>query len=234
MEIKKQEKKVKISASIMCGNWMHLENDLRILEKHNIDYIHFDVMDGFFCPDYCLGTQIINVLRANTQIPGDFHLMVEEPSRILDNFVAKKGDILSIHYEACRNLHRDIMRIKKAGFKAGVVLNPATPVNAIEYIIEEVDVVGIMTVNPGYAGQKLVPQALKKIEVFDRLRKENNLSFEISVDGNVNSQNIPLMVAGGADVLIGGSSGLFINGQPLEDSIVNFRDLINKGFIHGH
>lgn len=213
----------------MCANWMHLEGDLRVLEEEKIDYIHYDVMDGFFCPDYCLGTQIINTVRKNTDILSDYHLMVEEPSRILNNFVPDEGSMLSIHYEACRNLHRDIMRIKQMGFKVGVVLNPGTPLNAIEYVIEEVDTVTIMTVNPGYAGQKLVPQTLKKIEKLDEWRKKDKLDLEISVDGNVSNENIPQMITAGCDILVGGSSGLFVPGLSLKESIARMRRDIEIG-----
>lgn len=223
--------KVQISASIMCANWMRLEDDIRILQEEKIDYIHYDIMDGFFAPDYCLGTNIINVIRRNTSLPSDYHLMVEEPSRILNNFQPSAGDILSIHYEACRHLHRDIIKIKKMGFKTGVVLNPGTPLSAIEYVIEEVDVVMIMTVNPGYAGQKLVPQTIKKIEQLNDWRYKDNLPIKIGVDGNVNSENIPNMVAAGSDLLVGGSSGLFINGMPLRDTIVKMRSSIEYGLF---
>ncbi len=222
-------KSIQISASIMCANWMRLEDDLRILEEEGINYIHYDMMDGFFCPDYCLGTQIINQIRKNTSLPSDYHLMIEEPSRILNHFIPKEGDILSIHYEACRNLHRDLVRIKQMGFRSGIVLNPATPLQAIEYIIEEVDQVTIMTVNPGYSGQKLVPQTLKKIEKLDEWRKKDSLEFKISVDGNVNGENIPQMVAGGCDLLVGGSSGLFVKDLPLRQSIAAMRYYMDEG-----
>lgn len=223
------DRKVKISASIMCADWLHLEKDLRILEANGIDYIHYDIMDGFFCPDYCLGMSIINVIRENTTIPSDYHLMVEEPSRMLNNFTPKEGDVLSIHYEACRNLHRDIVRIKRMGFRAGVYLNPATPISAIEYIIEEIDVVSVMTVNPGYSGQKLVPQTLGKVELLKNWRYKDKFNFEIAIDGNVNEANVPSMVAAGADILIGGSSGLFINGEPLAKSISELRGYVKCG-----
>lgn len=223
--------KVQISASIMCANWMRLEEDIKILQEEKIDYIHYDIMDGFFAPDYCLGTNIINVIRRNTHLPSDYHLMVEEPSRILNNFQPSNGDILSIHYEACRHLHRDLIKIKKMGFKTGVVLNPGTPLNTIEYVIEEVDMVTVMTVNPGYTGQKLVPQTIKKIEQLNNWRYKDNLSIKIGVDGNVNSENIPNMVAAGSDILVGGSSGLFISGVSLRDSIVKMRSYIEDGLF---
>jgi len=221
--------KVKISASIVCANWMNLEKDLKVLENKSVDYIHYDIMDGFFCPDYCLGTNVINAIRKNTVIPSDYHLMVEEPSRIFGNFQAKEGDSFSIHYEACRNLHRDLIKIKQMGFKVGVVLNPGTPLNSIEYVIEEVDIVTIMTVNPGFSGQKLVPQTLKKVESLNEWRKNDGLKFEICIDGNVNKENIPSMVHAGADMLVGGSSGLFIEGIALDRSIDLMRSYIDEG-----
>ncbi len=225
------KKKIKMSASIMCANWMRLEDDIRVLEEEKIDYLHYDIMDGFFAPDYCLGTNIINIIRQNTSIPADYHLMVEEPSRILNNFHPEENAILSIHYEACRNLHRDIIKVKQMGFLSGIVLNPATPLNAIEYVVEEVDFVTIMTVNPGYSGQKLVTQTLKKIEALNEWRQKNDLRIQINVDGNVSRENIPMMVAAGCDMMVGGSSGLFVNRSDLRDSIKKMRSYIEEGFL---
>ena len=214
----------------MCANWMYLKNDLDILEKEKIDYIHYDIMDGFFVEDYCLGTSIINEIRKNTSIASEYHLMVEEPSRIFSNFDnPKDGDILGIHYEACRNLHRDLVRINKMGYKVGLILNPATSLSAIEYVIEELDMITIMTVNPGFKGSKLVPQMLQKIKDLKKIRDKFQLNFKICVDGNVNLQNIPEMVTSGTDILVGGSSGLFLEGKSLQENIHNFRLAINKG-----
>ena len=220
---------VVISASIMCANWMHLEDDLRVLEAAGVRYLHYDVMDGFFVEDYCLGTSIIDEIRANTYLTADYHLMVEEPIRILRNFTPDEGAILSIHYEACRNLHRDLIRVKRQGYHAGLVLNPATTLNAIEYVIDEVDTITIMTVNPGFKGQKLVPQMMNKISDLAQLRSKLKLDFKISVDGNVSLENIPAMVAAGADILVGGSSGLFMKGRPLAESIATMRRHIQEG-----
>lgn len=224
-----KEKKIKISASILCANWMFLERDIKILEKEGVDYIHYDIMDGFFVPDYCLGTGIINVIRKNTKIPADYHLMVEEPSRILNNFTTDDGSILSIHYEACRNLHRDLVGIKNRGFNVGLVLNPGTHLNAIEYVIEEVGFINIMTSNPGYSGQILVPQTLKKLEILHKLRDKNGLNFQICVEGNMNNENISKIVAAGGDVLVGDSAGLFVDGKPLEESVAGMRKSIDEG-----
>lgn len=221
--------KPKITASIMCANWMHLEEDLRALEEGSIDYIHYDVMDGLFVEDYCLGISIINEIRKNTYIPSDYHLMVEEPARILKNFTPEEESILSIHYEACRNLHRELISVRRLGFRVGLVLNPATALQAIEYVIEEADVITVMTVNPGFKGQKLVPQMIRKIEALRELRSKFKLGFEICVDGSVSAENIPKMVAAGADILVGGSSSLFIPRQPLEESIAQICAQIREG-----
>lgn len=213
----------------MCADWMSLKGNLNDLESGGVEYIHYDVMDGFFVEDYCLGVSIINEIRKNTSIPSHYHLMVEEPARILGRFEPEEKAILSIHYEACRNLHRDLIHIRRLGFKVGLVLNPATTLRAIEHVIEEVDTITIMTVNPGFKGQKLVPQMIKKIDTLRRLRTKAGLEFTICVDGNVNRENVPDMVEAGADILVGGSSGLFIKGQSLEDSIQDMRRWIEQG-----
>lgn len=224
--------KVKISASIICANWMNLKYDLQCLEQGGIDYLHYDVMDGFFCRDYCLGSQLITMIRENTTIASDYHLMVEEPTRMLHLFTPKKGDIFTIHYEACKNLHRDIMQIKNAGFKVAVALNPATPVYVLEYVIKDLDIVQVMTVNPGGAGQKIVSQAMQKIALLDTWRKREGLTFEISVDGNVSRDNAVIMTAAGADILVGGSSGLFMKDISLAESIEKLKGHIKKETYH--
>jgi len=225
-------RRVKISASVICANWMKLEDDLRCLEHGGISYLHYDVMDGFFCPDYCLGSQLINIIRENTTLASDYHLMVEEPIKMLKNFSPKNGDIFTIHYEACKNLHRDIMQIKNAGFRVGVALNPATPITALECIIKDLDIVQVMTVNPGAAGQKLVEHAMQKIGILDLWRKRDGLTFEIIADGNVSFENIPKMISAGSDILVGGSSGLFIKNVPLAESIKNLKKLIGEDAYH--
>ncbi len=221
--------KVKIAASIICVDWMNAGRDLKILEENGVDYIHYDVMDGFFAPDYCMGSTLIESIQRNTKLPGFFHLMVEEPARMFSRFKVPPGDIFSIHYEACRNLHRDIMTLRGMGCKVGVVLCPATNLESLDYVIEDIDVVMIMTVNPGFIGQKLVPQTILKVERLKRQLIEKKLPIQIAVDGNVNDENIAKMVAAGADILIGGSSGLFKKNQSLETSIKQVRARIDEG-----
>lgn len=221
--------KVEISASIMCIDWLDAGAQLKILQEEKIDYLHFDVIDGRFAPDFTMGSSIISKIRENCPITPDYHLMVDEPNGLFDTFNINTGDIFTIHQECCRNLHRDLINLRSRGARVGVALSPGTPIEALEYVIEDVDVVLIMTVNPGFMGQKLVPQTLRKIE---RLRKYIDtmaLETKISVDGNVNYENVPYMVAAGADILVGGSSGLFRRDMPLKDSVARLRESIDKG-----
>ena len=157
-------KNLEISASAMCFDWKNVDKELTELIENKIDYLHFDFIDGIFAPDFGLGTSIVNSIRENVSTPADYHLMVEEPSRLFDSFKFSKGDILTIHQECSRNLHRDLIKIKRMGLRAGVALCPATTIDSLEYIIEDIDLILIMTVNPGFKGQKLIPQMLHKIE----------------------------------------------------------------------
>ena len=156
--------------------------------------------------------------------------MVEEPNGLFDTFEISPGDIFTIHQECCRNLHRDVVSLRRKGARVGVALSPGTPLEALEYVIEDIDVVLVMTVNPGFMGQKLVPQTIRKIEKLRQLIDDMKLDTEISVDGNVNYENIPKMVAAGADILVGGSSGLFRRDMPLPDAIARLRDAVEQGY----
>ena len=155
--------KVEISASIMCIDWLHAAKQLKILEEQSIDYLHWDVIDGRFAPDFTMGSSIINQFRANSSRPSDYHLMVEEPSQLFDNFNISPGDIFSVHQECCRNLHRDLLSLRKKGARVGVALNPGTSLEVLDYVIEDIDVILVMSVNPGFMGQELVPQTIGKI-----------------------------------------------------------------------
>ncbi len=222
-------KKVEISASIMCIDWLHAGEQLKILEEQEIDYLHWDVIDGRFAPDFTMGSSIINKFRENTNRPSDYHLMVEEPSKLFDFFKITPGDIFTIHQECCRNLHRDLVNLRRKGARVGVALNPGTSLEVLDYIIEDIDVILVMSVNPGFMGQELVPQTIGKIEKIRERIDDMKLDIKISVDGNVNYENIPKMVSAGADILVGGSSGLFRNDINLEDAIKRLRDCIQEG-----
>ena len=222
-------KKVEISASIMCIDWLHAGEQLKILEEQEIDYLHWDVIDGRFAPDFTMGSSIINKFRENTNRPSDYHLMVEEPSKLFDFFKITPGDIFTIHQECCRNLHRDLVNLRRKGARVGVALNPGTSLEVLDYIIEDIDVILVMSVNPGFMGQELVPQTIGKIEKIRERIDEMKLDIKISVDGNVSYENIPNMVAAGADILVGGSSGLFRNDIDLENSIKRLHECIQEG-----
>jgi ribulose-phosphate 3-epimerase len=147
----------------MCINWLNAEAQLREIEKCGIDFLHYDIIDGNFAPDFTMGSSMIDLFKKNTTLKSDYHLMVEEPSRIFDMFESEEDATFYIHQECSRNLHRDLIKIRQKGFKVGVSLCPATPLETLEYIIEDIDSVMLMTVNPGYKGQPLVPQTIKKL-----------------------------------------------------------------------
>ena len=224
-----RDEKIEISASIMCIDWLNVEKQLNELEKNQLDYLHFDVIDGRFAPDFTMGSSIINPIRKHSQLRGDYHLMVEEPSKTFPSYMIKDGDVVTIHQECCRNLHRDIISLRRLGARVGVALNPGTPLEALDYIIEDVDFVLLMTVNPGFMGQQLIPQMIRKIEKLRNLIEDMRLDTKISVDGNVNLENIPIMVEAGASVLVAGSSGLFRNDMTIDIAVEKIRAAIDKG-----
>ncbi len=223
------KRKVEISASIMCIDWMHVAKQIDELVLEDINYLHFDVIDGHFAPDFTMGSSIINKIRSYCKIRSDYHLMIEEPKDLFDAFDVNFADIVTIHQECCRNLHRDVISLRNKGVKVGVALAPATPLASLDYIIEDLDVILILTVDPGFMGQKMVPITLKKIEDARNLIDKSNYDIKISVDGNVNYENIPQMVKNGADILVGGSSGLFRNDISLKESILRMKECIDKG-----
>ena len=221
-------KGITLSASLMCVDWINLGKQLIDLEENEIDYIHYDIIDGNFAPDFTMGSSIVDLVQKSTSIKSDFHLMVDEPSRIFDAFNVSKDSYFTIHQEACRNLYRDLIYIKQKISKVGVALSPATSIDTLEYVIEEIDNVLLMTVSPGYMGQKLVPQVLKKIEQVKSLRDNYKLKFMITVDGNVSLENIPKMIEAGADNLVLGSSGLFRKDRTIKASIELIKESIDK------
>ena len=220
---------IELSASVMCMNFLQVKDQLTIMEDLEIDYLHFDIMDGEFVPEFTMGPCIIKQLVENTKIPSDYHIMVNEPVRIFDQYLFDKDAFFAIHYESCRNLHRELVALSRLGFKPGLVLNPATTLEHIEYVIEEVDLITIMTVNPGYAGQKLVPQVIKKVKKLDDWRRENKQNKIISVDGNVSFEHIPAMVAAGADRLVLGTSSLFNSKGTLSTNYQLLSEAIDQG-----
>ncbi|MEC0283110.1 ribulose-phosphate 3-epimerase [Terribacillus saccharophilus] len=196
----------KIAPSILSADFANLANEIRDVEKGGADYIHVDVMDGHFVPNITIGPLIVEAIRPVTKLPLDVHLMIENPDQYIEAFIKAGADIITVHQEACVHLHRTIMMIKEQGVKAGVVLNPATSVSLIEEILPELDMVLLMTVNPGFGGQRFIPSVLKKVEELSSLREALELDFEIEIDGGVNIETAGLCTNAGADVLVAGSA----------------------------
>ncbi|GLH63297.1 ribulose-phosphate 3-epimerase [Parageobacillus sp. G301] len=197
---------VKIAPSILSADFARLAEEIRDVEQGGADYIHVDVMDGHFVPNITIGPLIVEAIRPITKLPLDVHLMIEQPDRYIPAFAKAGADYLSVHVEACPHLHRTIHLIKEQGVKAGVVLNPHTPVEMIQHIIDDVDLVLLMTVNPGFGGQKFIPSVLPKIRQVAQLVKERGRFVEIEVDGGINAETARLCMEAGANVLVAGSA----------------------------
>jgi len=220
-------KNIELSASIMCLNWLNAKAQINELELNSIDYFHYDIIDGNFAPDFTMGSSIINSIISQSSTPSDYHLMVEEPSRLFETFDVNTNDVFTIHQESSRNLHRNLVKLRQIGVKVGLALCPATPLSSLEYVLEEVDIILVMTVNPGFKGQELIPQSIKKIDSLKQLIQKNNLDIKISVDGNVNKETIPDMLRAGADILVLGSSGLLNNQNSITESVEIIKNSID-------
>jgi ribulose-phosphate 3-epimerase len=197
---------VKIAPSILSANFAKLGEEVLDVEKGGADFIHVDVMDGHFVPNITIGPLIVEAIRPVTKLPLDVHLMIEDPDKYIEAFAKAGADYITVHVEACRHLHRTIHFIKSLGVKAGVVLNPATPVETIQHIIADIDMVLLMSVNPGFGGQKFIPEVLPKIKRVKELAAEKGAAIEIEIDGGVNSETAKLCIEAGATVLVAGSA----------------------------
>ena len=217
----------KITPSMMCADICNLKECLDTFEKAGIEYLHVDVMDGVFVPNLQLGTDYIKKLRKASSIPLDIHLMITQPESKIDWFDIQPGEYVSIHYESTAHVQRTLQKIKDKGGKPMLALNPATPLCVLEDVIDDLDAVLIMTVNPGYAGQALVVQTLKKIERLKKWLVENNYpNIEIEVDGNVSFENAVRMRSAGADLFVAGSSSVFTKEMTMQDAIAKLRNNI--------
>jgi ribulose-phosphate 3-epimerase len=197
---------VKIAPSILSANFAKLGEEIIAVEKGGADYIHVDVMDGHFVPNITIGPLIVDAIRPVTKLPLDVHLMIENPDQYIEAFAKAGADYITVHVEACRHLHRTIHLIKSFGVKAGVVLNPATPVDTIQHVIADIDMVLLMSVNPGFGGQKFIPEVLPKIRAVKQMADQKGLSIEIEIDGGVNPETAKLCIEAGANVLVAGSA----------------------------
>jgi ribulose-phosphate 3-epimerase len=195
-----------IAPSLLSANFINLEADCKMLNESQADWFHLDVMDGRFVPNITFGPMIIEFFRKATSKVCDVHLMIEEPGKFAGQFKDAGADILSVHIEACPHLHRNIQQKKSLGMKAGVAVNPHTPVKDLKEILSDIDLVCLMSVNPGFGGQKFIPQTLEKIKTLRRMIDEKGLNVQIEIDGGVTLENAPGILAAGADVLVAGNT----------------------------
>ena len=197
---------IKISPSILSADFSRLGEDVQAVDRAGADYIHIDVMDGHFVPNITIGPLVVDALRKVTDKPLDVHLMIENPDLYIADFAKAGADIITVHQEAVPHLHRTVQLIKSLGKKAGVSLNPGTPVETLDVVLDDLDLVLVMSVNPGFGGQSFIPSALDKIRALRQRITQRGLATELEVDGGVKIDNIREVVAAGADVLVAGSA----------------------------
>ncbi len=198
--------KVQIAPSILSADFSRLGREITDVQEAGADLIHVDVMDGRFVPNITIGPLVVRAIRPVTDLPLDVHLMIVEPERYIEDFVRAGADIVTVHAEACVHLHRTIQQIKSLGVRAGAVLNPATHPSVLDYVLEDLDVVLVMSVNPGFGGQEFIPSALRKISQVRNMCQSRGVSMIIEVDGGVNSRTIRSVVDAGADICVAGSA----------------------------
>jgi ribulose-phosphate 3-epimerase len=196
---------IKVAPSILSADFANIQSEVEMLNESEADWIHVDIMDGVFVPNLSFGIPVTAAIHKHAKKPLDVHLMIVKPENYVPQFIRAGAQFISVHYEACDHLHRNIQQIKTEGARAGVALNPHTPVYLLREIINDLDLVCIMSVNPGFGGQKFIENACNKIKDLKELRESKNAEFLIEVDGGVNDETAPLLKNSGADVLVAGS-----------------------------
>ena len=217
---------VKIAPSILSADFLKLGEEIKAAEAAGADMLHIDIMDGHFVPNITIGSSIVKSIRKITPLPLDVHLMIEEPDKYLKDFIKAGADYLTVHYEASVHLHRTIQRIKESGIKAGVSLNPATPIWSLEHILPDADIALLMSVNPGFGGQDFIPQIIDKIKTLKNLLREKGFPTLIEVDGGVKLENAADIISAGADILVMGSA--FFNSKNYGTTIKQFREIVGN------
>ena len=214
-----------LSPSILSADFSRLGEQVRLLDETGAQYVHIDVMDGMFVPSITYGAPVMKSIRECTERIFDVHLMIEEPVRYVKDFADAGADLITVHAEACTHLDRTIQAIKERGILAGVALNPATPLSAVEYILPEVDMVLVMTVNPGFGGQKLIPYTVEKVRDLKKLIDKRGLKTDIEVDGGITLENVAEVMDAGANIIVAGSA--VFNGD-VQENVEAFLSIINS------
>ncbi|MBQ1793921.1 MAG: ribulose-phosphate 3-epimerase [Peptostreptococcaceae bacterium] len=217
---------IKLAPSILSADFARLLEDVKKVEEAGCEYLHIDVMDGHFVPNITLGPNIVKSLRKDVNMVFDAHLMIENPDMYIKDFAEAGCDIIVVHQEACKHLHRTIQNIKSYNIKAGVALNPATPIETIKHILKDVDMVLIMTVNPGFGGQSFIDSMIDKIRELKAIVVEQNLNIDIQVDGGIKPSNVADVVKAGANVIVAGSA--IFNSSDIKETVIEFRENAKK------
>ena len=218
----------RLSPSLLAADFARLGEQVRAAEEAGADALHLDVMDGLFVPNLSFGLPVVAAVRRVTHLPLDLHLMIERPERYLDDFVAAGADWLTVHVEGAVHLHRTLSRIRELGARAGVTLNPATPAAALEEALDVADLVLVMTVNPGFGGQRFIDSQLRKIAILRAMIDSRHSRADLSVDGGVNAENVGSVVAAGADLIVAGSA-VFNERQSVADAVAALRAGMDRG-----
>ena len=216
----------KISPSILDANFLNLGEQIDEINEGEADLIHLDIMDGCFVPNISFGDKIVETIKKRTSIPLDVHLMIENPEKHIQSFIKAGGDIITIHAETGKHLDRLIQKIKESGAKCGLALNPATSLSAVEYLISKIDKLLVMTVNPGYGGQKFIPEMLVKIRKARKMIEDSNRFIDLEVDGGINFENVCEVISSGANIIVAGSL-IFKNKSP-KNTIKKMKNIIRN------
>lgn len=214
---------IKIAPSILSADFSKLGQQVQLVEEGGADLLHIDVMDGHFVPNITIGPLVVKSIRPGSKLPFDVHLMIENPEKYIEDFVKAGADIITVHWESTPHIHRCIQMIKNFGIKAGVSLNPATPLNVLDYVLDDIDMVLLMTVNPGFGGQAYMPAVTKKIQLLRKKITEEGRNIDIEIDGGANLDNIYDITKAGANIIVAGSA--VYNSSDVAETISKFKSL---------